>query len=383
MTDEIDRTGHDTPAAGYDEREALRASVRAFLANHAPEADVRRVMATESGLDRALWRRMSDELGLPGLAVPEAYGGSGFGAGELQVVLEELGRALACVPFLSSAVLATTALLSSDDTAVCDDLLPAVADGSRVATLAALGDSGSYGGPDVFEVRASRSGEGHVLSGRRTFVPDAQAADLYLVTAVHDDGPALFAVDALAEGVRCTPLPTLDETRRQGSVELDRASARLIGAAGRAADVLARTVAVGSVALAAEHMGGARRALEMAVEYAKVREQFGRVIGSFQAVKHRCADMLLRVEAATSAVTAAAHALDTGAEDFAELAPLALGLASEAYLYAATENIELHGGIGFTWESAAHLYYKRAVAGTALLGSPTANRAAMMTAMGR
>ena len=369
--------------ASYEERRALRESLRAFFARYSPEAEVRRVMATDLGYDPALWRRMSDELGLPGFALPVEYGGSGFGVGELQIVLEEMGRALVCAPFLSSAVLAANTLLAADDTEACAELLPGIADGTRIATLAALGAAGGYDSSDVFEIVAEATPGGVTLTGRRTFVPDALAADLFLVTATSDAGPALYAVEATAPGVRRSALVTLDGTRKQGSVEFAQTPARLIGSPGQGRAALERALVVSSVAVAAEHVGGARRALEMAVEYAKVREQFGRVIGSFQAIKHRCVEILLGVEAATSTVTAAAAAIDSHSAEYDQLAHLALGLAADAYLYAVTENIEIHGGIGFTWESAAHLYYKRGVTGTVTLGSPAAHRAALLTSMGR
>ena len=370
-------------SSSYADLQALRDSLRAFLAKYSPESVVRRTMATEVGYAPKLWRKLADELGLPGFAVPAEYGGSGFGATELQVVMEELGRALACVPFLSSAVLATNVLLASGDPAACGDLLPALADGSRVATLAATGGSGAYDADDVWECTAQPVVDGHRLTGRRTFVPDVLAADVLVVTATDTDGPALFAVDAAADGVTRGALPTLDETRKQGWVEFAGADARPIGSAGSGADTLRRALAPSAVALAAEHAGAARRALELAVEYAKVREQFGRVIGSFQAIKQKCADMLLSVEIAASTAAAAAEAIDSNSAEMEALAHLALSVASDAFLFVATENVEVHGGIGFTWESSAHLYYKRAVAGTVVLGSPTAHRAQLLTAMGR
>jgi alkylation response protein AidB-like acyl-CoA dehydrogenase len=373
-------TGANT---SYADRLALRDSLRAFLAKYSPESEVRRTMATAIGHDPQLWRRLADELGLPGFAVPAEYRGSGFGTAELQVVMAELGRSLACVPYLSSAVLATNVLLASGDEAACRDLLPALAAGTRIATLAATGEAGRYDADDVWDCVVESSGADLRVSGRRTFVLDALAADLFLVTATIAGGPALVAVEASAPGVTRAALPTLDETRKQGWVQFADAPGRLIAAAGTGADVLRRALVPSSVALAAEHVGGARRTLEMAVEYAKVREQFGRVIGSFQAIKQKCADMLLAVEAATSAVTAAADAIDTGGAEQDALAHLAVSVASEAFLFVATENIEVHGGIGFTWESAAHLYYKRAVTGTVVLGSPTAHRAQLLTAMGR
>jgi alkylation response protein AidB-like acyl-CoA dehydrogenase len=367
----------------HADRQALRDSLRAFLAKYSPEAEVRRTMATALGYDPQLWRQLAAELGLPGFAVPAEYGGSGFAATELQVVMEELGRALVCAPYLSTSVLATNVLLASGDADACGDLLPGIAAGERIATLAATGEAGAFDADDVWDCRCEPSGAGYRVSGRRMFVIDAIAADVFLVTASTAAGPTLLAVDAGTDGVARGALPTLDETRKQGWVEFAGAPARLIGSPGSGVDVLRRALTTSSVAFAAEHVGGARRALEMAVDYAKVREQFGRVIGSFQAIKQKCADMLLSVELATSTVVAAAEAIDAGAPDQEALGHLALSVASEAYLFTATENIEVHGGIGFTWESAAHLYYKRAVAGTVLFGSPAAHRSQLLTAMGR
>ncbi len=372
-----------TAGTSYEEREALRASLRSFFARYSPEAEVRRLMATREGYDPAVWRHMANELGLQGMAVPEQFGGSGFGAADLQIVMEEMGRALVCAPFFASAVLATNLLLSSGDTAACQQVLPGLSDGSVIASVAATGASGAWDAPDVWESVATPDGEGWTITGRKTFVPDALAAGLLLVTAQSPDGPSVFGVKAAAAGVGRQPLVTVDETRKQGTVEFTSAVAQLIGPAGRGAEILQRALVLSAVALAGEQTGGARRALEIAVEYAKVREQFGRVIGSFQAIKQKCADVLLSVEAATSAARAAAEAIDAHSEEYVALAYLALGLASESYVYAVTENIEVHGGIGFTWEASAQLYYKRAIAGTALLGSPTAQRAALLTAMGR
>jgi alkylation response protein AidB-like acyl-CoA dehydrogenase len=370
-------------STSYADRQALRESLRAFLARYSPEAEVRATMATELGYDPQLWRLLADELGLPGFAVPEPFGGGGFGLVELQIVMEELGRALVCAPYFSSAVLAANVLLASGDEAAQRDLLPAIATGERIATLAATGEAGRFDADDVWDCAAEPSGPGYRVSGRRVFVIDAVAADLFIVTATTAAGPTLLAVDADTAGVTRGALRTLDETRRLGWVELAGAAARPIGPVGGAVDIVRAALARAAVALAAEQVGGARRALEMAVEYAKVRQQFGRVIGSFQAIKQKCADLLLSVESATSTVTAAAEAIDADAADQTALAHLALSTASETFLFVATENIEVHGGIGFTWESAAHLYYKRAVAGAVLLGSPTEQRAQLLTAMGR
>jgi alkylation response protein AidB-like acyl-CoA dehydrogenase len=365
------------------ERDALRESLRSFFAKYSPESEVRRVMVGDSGYDPALWRRLVDELALPGFAVPTEYGGSGFGAVEQQIVLEEMGRVLLCAPYLASAVLATNVLLSAGDPVACGHYLPGLCAGEHIATVAALGATGRWDGPDGWECAATPDGDRYRLSGRKYFVLDVVTADLLLVAAGAPEGPTLFAVDASAAGITRATLPTLDETRKLGWVEFAATPAAVVGAVGQGAGILERGLVLSAPALAAEQVGGARRALEMAVAYAKVREQFGRLIGSFQAIKHKCADMLLAVEVATSTAGAAAAAIDSGSEEHVPLAHMALALSSESFVFAATENIEVHGGIGFTWESAAQLYYKRAVAGAVAFGSASAHREQLLTALGR
>lgn len=369
--------------SSYDEREALRESLRSFFEKYCPEEEVRRLMATSSGLDPKLWQRIATDLGLLGFAVPEEYGGGGFAAADFQVVMEEVGRSLMPGPFLSSAVLATNVLLATEDVAVCSDVLPAMCAGTVIATVAATSTSGRWNADEVWDATAEQTAEGWLVTGRKEFVPDAQIADLFLVTARTSAGPALFLVRAGAAGVTRHELTTLDETRKQGVVEFGGVAAQQVGQLGQGVETLARALSVSSVALAGDQVGGARRALELAVDYAKVREQFGRVIGSFQAIKQKCADVLLAVEAATSATRAAADAVDDGSGEQEMLASLALGLATEAYLLAVHENIEVHGGIGFTWEASAHLYYKRAVADAAIFGSPSSQRTSLLTAMDR
>jgi alkylation response protein AidB-like acyl-CoA dehydrogenase len=237
---------------------------------------------------------------------------------------------------------------------------------------------------DGWRCRAEPAADGrYALSGDKDFVADAQAADVLLVLAQSPDGPGLFAADTADERVQVTPLQSLDATRRLSRVTFDAAPGRLLGKPGAGSDILARALPSVCCALAAEQAGVARRALEMAVEYGQVREQFGRLIGSFQAVKQKCADVLIAIETAVSAVTAAAAACDADSDEADVLAHLALAQAGEAVVFACTENIEVHGGIGFTWEHSAHLYYKRAIASSVLLGSPARHHARMLTALGR
>jgi alkylation response protein AidB-like acyl-CoA dehydrogenase len=356
------------------EQQELRDSVQRFLADRAPMSRVRELMETPDGTDRQVWRQAGDQLGLQGIAIPERYGGAGFTFAEQAIVLEEQGAALYGGPYLASAVIAATALLSGSDEVARRELLPGIASGQTVATLAFTEDDGSWE-PEAIRLAASGDGSGGwVLDGHKNFVLDGHTADLILVVAAAESGLSLFAVDPAAAGLDRRVLPTLDQTRKLARLEFDSVAARLIGAPGAAAGVLARTLDVAAIALAAEQLGGAQRALDMAVGYAKIRHQFGRPIGSFQAIKHRCADLLLEVESLRSAVGYAAAAV---AEDSAEvpvLAALAKAYASDVYFHVAAENIQIHGGIGFTWEHDAHLYFKRAKSSELFLGDASYHR---------
>lgn len=330
-------------------------------------------METVEGYDPKVWTQMGEQLGLQGLAIPEEYGGSGFGYVELIVVFEELGRTLACLPYFSTVGLAANALLSSGDDSAKKDLLPRIASGETVATLAYTEDSGRWD-MDSVTLAATKAGDGWTLDGHKMYVIDGHTAGLIVVVARTSEGLTLFAVEGDAPGLTRTPLATMDQTRKQARIEFSSTPARLVGVEGGAAGAVSKTLDLGAVALAAEQVGGAQRCLDMSVEYAKTRVQFGRPIGSFQAIKHKCADMLLEVESARSA---AYYAGWTAAEDSDELpvvACLAKSYCSEAYFHAAAENIQIHGGIGFTWEHDAHLYFKRAKSSELILGDPSYHR---------
>jgi alkylation response protein AidB-like acyl-CoA dehydrogenase len=356
-----------------EEQDELRKSVRRFLEQKSSSADVRRLMETDEGYDAAVWQQMAEQLGLQGLSLPEEHGGSGYGFIEQIVVLEEMGRALLCAPFYSSVVLAGTALVESGDEAAQKDLLPGIADGSTIATLAWV-ENPSKWGLEELSTTAKRSGDGYTLDGKKTLVLDGHTASLILVVAQADGGPSLFAVDASASGLTRKKLETLDMTRKVASLELSGVPARLIGNEGDAAGILERTLRLAIVALCAEQVGAAQKCLEMSVDYAKLRVQFGRPIGSFQAIKHKCADMLLEVESARSAAYYAAWALADGTDEVPTVTALAKAYCSEAFANAAAENIQIHGGIGFTWEHDAHLYYRRAKSTEQFLGSPAEHR---------
>jgi alkylation response protein AidB-like acyl-CoA dehydrogenase len=359
-----------------EEQEELRTTLRRFLSDKAPSAEVRRWMDSEPGHDPVLWRQMADQLGLHGLALPEEYGGFGGGPVELGIVLEELGRVLLPSPYFATVALAGQALTACGDDTAKARWLPGIADGSLTATLALAEEGGSWGPEDVAtRATVTRDDDGWALSGTKMFVVDGDSAGLLLVVARADTGPALFAVDGDAPGVTRTRLEALDPTRRLARIDLDGATAARVGPDGDAAACLRMVLDLVAVALAAEQVGGAQACLDASVEYAKARVQFGRPIGSFQAVKHKCADTLVRVEAARSAVY---HALFVAAEGSSELpasAALAGAYCADAFTHAAKENIQIHGGIGYTWEHDAHLYLKRAKSSQHLYGSPASHRA--------
>jgi alkylation response protein AidB-like acyl-CoA dehydrogenase len=381
-----------------EEQEELRASVRRFLADRAPITAVRELMETTDGLDAGVWRQAGEQLGLQGIAIPEEYGGAGFSFAEQAIVLEELGAALYGGPYLASAVLATTALLASPDEDARTTYLPGIASGDTIATLAFTEEDGSWE-PDAIRLAATAtsrrddppnppnpaqddSADSWQLDGRKSFVLDGHTANLILVVARTGDALSLFAVAAEASGLTRTALPTLDQTRKLARLDFAAVPATLIGSVGDGQAVLSRTLDVAAIAQAAEQLGGAQRALDMAVEYAKVRHQFGRPIGSFQAIKHRCADLLLEVESLRSAVQYAAAAV---AEDSAEVpvvAALVKAYASDVYFHVAAENIQIHGGIGFTWEHDAHLYFKRAKASELFLGDASYHREHLASRIG-
>ena len=369
------------------EQEELQRVVRAFLQAKVPESEVRRLMATEDGLDRAAWRRSAQEQMLPGLAIPEEYGGAGFGFAELAIVAEELGRALAYPSFLSTVVMAANALVLSGDDAACRRWLPGIADGETIATVA-LAEPPPEASPHrpggeaaEREVLAERSGSGWVLTGQVPFVLDGPGADLLIVAARSADGPRLFACEA-GPRVERVPLDTLDPTRKQARVSFRRAPAFPIGEAGAAYDVLAQVRDLAAAALAVEQVGGAAYALETAVDYARHREQFGRPIGSFQAIKHKCADMLVELEEARSAAYHAVWAAATLDPSLPVAASVAKVACSEAFSRIAAETVHVHGGIGFTWEHSAHLYFRRARSDEMLFGDPIRHRARLGELLG-
>jgi alkylation response protein AidB-like acyl-CoA dehydrogenase len=355
-----------------DEQEELRRSVRRFLQEKSPSAEVRRLMETTEGFDQAVWDQMANQLGLQALAIPEEYGGAGFSYVELTVVFEEMGSVLFGAPYFSTVALGANALLSSGDESAKKDLLPGIAEGTTKATLALTEESGNWD-PEAVRLEAT-GGPDWKLDGQKMYVIDGHTADLLMVVARTPRGVSLFAVEGNAPGLVRTPLQTMDQTRKQARVEFSSVPGRLVGTEGEMGPAVSRILDLAAVALGAEQVGGAQRCLDMAVEYAKTRIQFGRPIGSFQAIKHKCADMLLEVESAKSAAYYAGWAAAEDSDELPVVASLAKSYCSEAYFHAAAENIQIHGGIGFTWEHDAHLYFKRAKSSELLLGDPSYHR---------
>lgn len=349
-----------------DEQTELRTAVRRLLADIASDTAVRAMMDSERGWDAGSYQRLAGELGAVGLGIPEELGGSGGGLMELGLVLQEAGRSLLCAPLLACGV-AARALLESGDEVVCRQVLPGLAAGTTVASLAAL-EGNSWDAP--IATTATEHGNGWVVSGTKQWVLDAQTADLLVVSARTEKGVSLFLVDTATDRVQVTPVAGVDLTRRQAAVAFDKAPATLLGTQGAGPDVLSRTLDVAVVLLAAEQLGIATECLEMATAYAKERRQFGRAIGSFQAIKHKLADVLLEVEAATSAVMYALWTADEDPTQLPAVAAITGHTCSEAALLAAGQNVQVHGGIGCTWEHPAHLYVKRATTDRLLYGDP-------------
>jgi alkylation response protein AidB-like acyl-CoA dehydrogenase len=356
-----------------EEQDELRKTVRSFLDSKSAESAVREQMETEAGYDAAVWSQMAEQMGLQGLHIPEDFGGSGYTYVELGIVLEEMGRSLLCAPFFSTVVLAANTLIHSGDDNAKKSYLPGIASGETVATVAFTEPNGKWDESGI-EATATASGDGYTISGTKMYVLDGHTANLVIVAARTGAGVSLFAVDGDASGLTRTALSTMDQTRKQAKLEFDGTPATLIGTEGAGWDVLGQVLDLVAVGLAAEQVGGAQKVLEMAVEYAKVRVQFGRPIGSFQAIKHKCADMLLEVESAKSAAYYGMWCASEMNDELPSVASLAKAYCSEAYFHAAAENIQIHGGIGFTWEHPAHLYFKRAKSSELLFGDPTYHR---------
>ncbi|MYE12403.1 MAG: acyl-CoA dehydrogenase [Gammaproteobacteria bacterium] len=365
-----------------EEQEQFRDIVARFLRETSPTVEVRRLMETDAGFDAGVWDRLNRELGLSAVHIPEAFGGQGFSFVELGIVCEEMGRALLCAPYFSSAVLAADAILHAGEPGRKADLLPSLATGERRGAFAVTEPNGRWEA-EAIETTARRNGAGVRLEGVKSFVIDGHTADLIVVAArepgsVGDDGISFFTVAGDADGLERRLLETVDPTRKMARLTFRNVAAERLGESGAGAPALERILVDAATALASEMVGGAQQMLDSAIDYTKLRMQFGRLIGSFQAVKHKCADMLLEVELAKSAAYQAASAVADGAPDAAAFASLAKASASDTYLQAAADCIQLHGGIGFTWDNDTHLWFKRAKSSEVLFGDATHHRERML-----
>ncbi len=353
-----------------EEQEELRTTARAFLAEHSGSLQIRTAMESELGHDPQVWKQIAVELGWAAITIPEAYGGLGLGAVELTALVEVMGESLLCAPFFSTVCLGANALVVAGTEEQKQEHLARIAEGESIATLAHAGPSESI------EVAFRPERDGYALSGVADFVVDGHTADLLIVSAEPERGGevALFVVPGDAAGLSRTAHPTLDQTRRLAFVRFDdvrvASGARMAGGEDTLQEILDRAV----IALAAEQVGGAQRCLDLAVAYAKEREQFGRPIGSFQAIKHKCADMMIELESARSAAYYAACVAAEGSDELPVVASLAKAYCSDTYFQCAAECLQIHGGVGFTWEYDVHLYLKRARSSEILLRDPAYHR---------
>jgi alkylation response protein AidB-like acyl-CoA dehydrogenase len=369
-----------------EEQQMIRATAEAFLGEVSTSAAVRKAMATEQGYDPQLWQRVCTEMYWQAMHIPEAYGGLGLGYVELVATLEQMGRYLLCAPFYATVCLAANALLVAGSEQQKAQYLPQIAAGTT-ATLAYTGSSGRWDAAAV-DVVCEAAGEGFRIDGTYRYVPDGHTAQLLVIAAraagsTGENGISLFVIPADTAGLSRQWLPTMDQTRRQAQLVFDNVfvpAAALMGAAGSAWPQLAKIIDLATVAIAAEQVGGAQQALDITVAYLKERVQFGRVIASYQALKHKAADMMVRAEASRSAVYYAACIADEaqgggplGAE-LAEAASIAKAYCSDAYFFNAGCGIQLHGGVGFTAEYDIQLYFKRARSSEIYLGAGAYHR---------
>jgi alkylation response protein AidB-like acyl-CoA dehydrogenase len=364
-----------------DEQEELRSAARAFLADHSSGEQVRLAMQSELGWDLDVWKRIATELGWPAVAIPEEYGGLGLGNIELVALMEVMGEFLLCAPFFSSICLTANAIRLGGSEDQKNEFLPALAEGRTLGALAWVEPRGNWGADGIEAVARATAG-GFALSGTKRFVLDGHGADLLVVAARREgsrgeEGVSLFAVPADTDGLSCAALPGMDQTRRLAQVvfeDVEVPASALMGDEGGGWRALRATLDLAAVALAAEQVGGAQRCLDLSVEYAVERQQFGRPIGSFQAIKHKCADMMVAVESARSGAYYAGCVADEDESKLSLVASLAKAACSDAFFRCAADAIQIHGGVGFTWEYDVHLYFKRARSTEVFLDDPAYHR---------
>jgi len=373
-----------------EEQEMIRSQAAEFLNQEYPIAFVREALNDEHGFNQDIWSKMST-LGWVSLVFPEEYHGAGLTFVELTVLLEQMGGALVPGAFFSTVLLGGLAILETGSSEQKLKWLTSIAEGKLKSTLAHVEPEGDTDTGRPSSVTAKREGNGYVINGTKLFVPDAHSADLIICavrsigSSVPKEGVSLFAVDRMSAGLNITGLKTMDQTRRVYEVTFNQVHVfedRLLGKAGHASPALEKVLCKATIGRCAEMVGGAQKMLEMCVDYAKQRVQFGRPIGSFQAIQHKCADMLLLIESARSAVYAAACAASEDSQDAALLASVAKAYTNDACRFVAGEAIQIHGGMGFTWEHDAHLYFKRAKADEFSFGDATYHRARVAELIG-
>ncbi len=367
-----------------DEQVAFRTALRRFLSEKSPSGEVRRLMETTIGYDGEVWRHMSQDLGLTAIHIPASYGGQGFGVSELAIATEEMGRCLLCAPYFASTVMGATAIMKAGTEDQKQALLPGIAAGEVIATVACTEVHGRWDTAGV-GMTATQANGAYALNGTKSFVLDGHSADLLVVVARRPgsqgaDGLSFFTVAGDATGLERVLLKSTDPTRKLARLTFANVEATLLGEEGNAAGPLRDTLDIAAICLANEMVGGAERLLEDAVAYAKMRVQFGRPIASFQSLKHKAADMLMEVELAKAGAYYAAAAADEGAEDVSALASLAKATAADTYMQTAIHAVQIHGGIGFTWENDTHLWFKRAKSSEVFLGGADYHRERLMQA---
>ncbi len=362
-----------------EEQEMLRQSARQFLQSECAMTYVRKMMDDDTGYSEDQWKKMAG-LGWTGLILPEQHGGAGLNMVDLIVVLEEMGRVVMPGPYFATVILGGLAVDLGGSDAQKPKYLPGIAAGTLKATLAQVEESGRWDAEGI-TMPAKKAGAGYTLSGTKLFVHDAHNADLLIVPArtrgKGTNGITMFLVDAKQPGVKIALLKTMDQTRKLCEVTFDKVKVgkdAILGEADKGWPLLDRLIDRAKVAMCAEMCGGAQRVLEMSVEYAKVREQFGKPIGSFQAIQHKCANMMVQTESAKSATYYAAWAVANNVPEAHLAACMAKAYCSDAYRFVSGEGIQIHGGIGFTWEHDMHLYFKRAKGSEVTFGDATWNR---------
>jgi alkylation response protein AidB-like acyl-CoA dehydrogenase len=360
-----------------EEQEMLRDAAKRFLADNCSTKFVRQMMAHETAHDLGFWQKLVGQ-GWPGLLIPEQYGGTNGTFLDMTVVIEEMGKALIPGPFYAAALMGAPAFVEGGSEGLKKEFLPKIAEGKFIATLALAEAAGRFDAGGV-ELKATKKGSGYALNGEKFFVPDAHVADAIIVAArtggASEDGITLLCVPANEKGITVTQLKTVDMTRRMCHVKFDDVQVdTVLGEPDKGWGVLRRVLEVATAGLATEMVGTAQKALDIAVEYAKTRVQFGKPIGAFQAVKHKCVDMMVAVENSRSLTYYACWTVDERVPEAATAVPMAKAYASDMAKNVTSEAIQVHGGIGFTWEHDMHLYHRRALAGEANLGNAPVHR---------